>query len=243
MSRESDVVAAFVELAETMVGGSDLMEFLHLLSKRAVTLLAVDSAGVMLADEHDRLRAIGASNEDTHLLEMFSLQSQEGVCIDVFRQGTVEQTSMAGTTDRWPNFSPLAMSHGYGWVCGVPLRHGTEILGAMNLFRKVDEPLGDSDVRLAQALADVATVALLQRRETVQARRRAAQLQEALDSRVLIEQAKGVLAERLGTEPDEAFAYLRGQARDSNRKLRDVAHEIVHGGTSGLGRVDTAEPA
>src|SRR4051812_32140512 len=201
MTREAEIAAAFVELAETMVTGNELFEFLHLLCKRTVALLEVDAAGVMLADEHDRLRAIAASNEDTHLLEMFSLQNQEGVCIDVYRGGTALQTSIAGTVDRWPNFSRLAIEHGYGWLCGVPLRHGDDVLGAMNLFRVSDEPLGDPDVRLAQALADVATVSLLQRRETAQARTRAVQLQQALDSRVLIEQAKGVLAERLDVTP------------------------------------------
>src|SRR3954467_278033 len=155
MTREADIAAAFVELAEAMVIGNALFEFLHLLSKRAVGLLDVSAAGVMLADEDDRLRAIASSNEDTHLLEMFSLQNQEGVCIDVYRSGTAEQTSMAGTVDRWPNFSRLAIEHGFGWLCGVPLRHGDDILGAMNLFRVTDRPLGDPDVRIAQALADV----------------------------------------------------------------------------------------
>src|SRR3954451_13678676 len=139
MTRESDVAAAFVELAELMVTGSDLEEFLHVLCKWAVSLLAVDAAGVMLADENDRLRAIAASNEDTHLLEMFSLQQQEGVCIDVYRTGEAEQTSTASTRARWPAFSQLAEAHGYGWLCGLPLRHGDEVLGAMNLFREQDE--------------------------------------------------------------------------------------------------------
>src|SRR3954452_7342756 len=196
---------------------------------RAVDLLEVDAAGVMLADENDRLRAIAASNEDTHNLEVFALQHQEGVCLDVYRSGRPEQTSTAGTTDRWPHFSQLTLEHGFGWVCGIPLRHGNEIIGALNLFREKEEPLGEDDVRLAQALADVATVALLQRRERTQALRHATHLQIALDSRVLIEQAKGVLAERLGVSPDEAFQALRGEARNTNRKLHDLAHDVVHG--------------
>ncbi len=243
MTREADIAAAFVELAESMVTGTELFEFLHLLCKRTVDLLDVDASGVMLADEHNRLRAIAASNENTHLLEMFSLQNQEGVCIDVYRTGDALQTSTAGTVDRWPNFSRLAIEHGYGWLCGVPLRHGDDILGAVNLFRKTDQPLPDADVRLAQALADVVTVALLQRRETTQARRRAIQLQEALDSRVQIEQAKGALAERLGTTPEEAFGLLRAEARNNNRKLKDVAYDVVHGDADDLGRFGTAEPA
>src|SRR4051794_31952642 len=129
----------------------------------------------MLAEEKDRLRSVAASSEDTHLLEVFALRHQEGVCLDVYRTGEAEKTSTAGTVDRWPNFSRLAVSHGYGWVCGVPLRHGDEIMGALNLFREKDEPLDDHDVRLGQALTDMAAVALLQRREATQARRQATQ--------------------------------------------------------------------
>jgi GAF domain-containing protein len=184
---------------------------------------------VMLANENNRLRAIAASNENTHLLEMFALQHQEGVCLDVYRSGQPQQTSTAGTTDRWSHFSQLALAHGYGWVCGIPLRRGDEIIGALNLFREKEEPLGEDDVRLAQALADVATVALLQRRATTQARRQTMQLQIALDSRVLIEQAKGMLAERLKVSLDDAFQKLRREARNRNRKLHDLASDVVHG--------------
>jgi GAF domain-containing protein len=184
---------------------------------------------VMLADENDRLRAIAASNEDTHDLEVFALQHEEGVCLDVYLAGRPLQTSTAGTTDRWPHFSKLTLEHGYAWVCGIPLRHGDEIIGALNLFRAAEKPLDDDGVRLAQALADVATVALLQRRETTQARRQATQLQTALDSRVVIEQAKGVLAERLGLSPDEAFQKLRQKARSTNRKLHDLARDVIEG--------------
>lgn len=243
MARDTDLAATFVELAEALVSGRDLVDFLHLLSRRTVALLAVDAAGVMLADENDQLRAVAASTEDTHLLEMFSLQNQEGVCIEVYRSGEIQQASTASTVDRWPHFSKVAIQHGYAWLCGVPLRHGDDVIGAMNLFRKTDEPLGDDDVRLAQALADVSTVALLQQRETTQARRRAGQLQEALDSRVLIEQAKGVIAERLGVTPDEAFQTMRRKARNTNRKLHDLAYAIVTGEPDGITEYGAAEPA
>src|SRR4051794_23028471 len=229
MTHETRLASVFVELAEALITGQDVGDFLHLLSCRTIELLEVDAAGVMLADENDRLRAIAASSEDTHNLEVFALQHQEGVCLDVYRSGKPEQTSTAGTTDRWPHFSKLTLEHGYGWVCGIPLRYGHEIIGALNLFRGTAEPLGEDDERLAQALADVATIALLQRRETAQARRQAIQLQIALDSRVLIEQAKGVLAERLGVSPDDAFLALRREARNTNRKLPDLAHDVVHG--------------
>jgi transcriptional regulator with GAF, ATPase, and Fis domain len=240
MTRETVLASAFVGLAEALVDGQELGDFLHLLSCRAIELLEVDAAGVMLADENDRLWAIAASDENTHLLEMFALQHQEGVCLDAYRSGKLQQTSTAGTSDRWPHFSRLTLGHGYGWVCGVPLRHGEEIVGALNLFRQPNAPLGDHDVGLAQALADVATVALLQRRETTHARQQATQLQIALDSRVLIEQAKGVLAERLGVSPDEAFQTLRREARSSNRKLHDLAHDLVHGAADTDAKISSA---
>src|SRR3954454_12161281 len=129
MPRETRLASAFVELAEALVTGEEVGDFLHRLSRRAIELLEVDAAGVMLADENDRLRAIAASNEDTHNLEVFALQHQEGVCLDVYRSGKPEQTSTAGTTDRWPHFSQVTLERGYGWVCGVPLRHGEEIIG------------------------------------------------------------------------------------------------------------------
>lgn len=229
VTRQHDLAAAFVDLAAAMVSGAEVFTFLHRLCCHAVDLLEVDAAGVMLADENDVLRAVAASNEDTHLLEMFALQHEEGMCLEVYRVGGAMQSSTVKTLDRWPNFSKLAVDRGYGWVCGIPLRHGGEIIGAMNLFREKDAPLNDDDVRLAQALADVATVGLLQRREATHARKQAKQLQDALDSRVLIEQAKGVLAERLDITPDEAFQAIRRQARNTNRKLHDLAREVVDG--------------
>src|ERR1700712_3811902 len=133
-----------------------------------------------------------------------------------------------------------AISHGYGWLCGLPLRHGNEVIGALNLFRERDEPLGDPDVQVGQALADVATVALLQRRETTQARRQADQLQAALDSRVLIEQTKGVLAQRLGVSPEEAFQALRRTARNTNRKLHELSNDVVRGDPETIGLLNSA---
>jgi hypothetical protein len=134
MTRETRLAFAFVELAEALVSGGELGDFLHRLSCHTVDLLEVDAAGVMLADEHGRLRAIAASNEDTHHLEVFALQHEEGVCLDVFRSGRLEQASIAGTTDRWPHFSRLTLERGYGWVCGIPLRRE-----ARNTNRKLQD--------------------------------------------------------------------------------------------------------
>jgi GAF domain-containing protein len=226
-SRETQLAEAFVELADAMVSGRDVIDFLHLLCGYAVTLLDVSAAGVMLADEADKLRAIAASDEGTHMVEVLALQHEEGPCLDAYRSGEIVQASSEVAARRWVRYYQLAAGQGYRWMCGVPLRRNGETLGAMNLFRQADSELPELHLKLAQALADVATIALLQRREGAQTRRLAANLRIALDSRVLIEQAKGALAVQRGIPLDAAFAHMRAQARDSNRKLHDVAAEIV----------------
>jgi len=228
MSLAADPLASFVGVIEAMVTRPDLVDFLHWICVRSTVLLDIAAAGLMLADEDDQLRVIAASNEETHFLEVFTLQHQEGVCFDVFKTGEAEQASLPASGDRWPTFSAVTQEHGYRWVAGLPLRYDGEILGTMNLFRAEEKALSDEDFRMAQALTDVTTLALLQRRETAQARKHAKELQFALDSRVLIEQAKGMLAERLHITPDEAFNLMRRRARDSNRKLRAIADDVVN---------------
>ncbi len=228
MTSEIQLSSAFVELSEAMVSGRDVVDFLHLLCCHATILLDVTAAGVMLADENGQLVAVAASDERTHSLEVFSLQHNEGPCLEAYRTGRQLQVATDDALVRWPTFARVAADRGFAWMCGVPLRQAAARLGALNLFRTSAEPLPDTQLRIAQALADVATVSLLQRREAAQARRQVAQLQVALSSRVLIEQAKGVIAERHGLSLGDAFALLRGQARDANRKLQDVAYEVVN---------------
>jgi GAF domain-containing protein len=239
VTRETQLAEAFVELADAMVSGRDVIDFLHLLCRHAVTLLDVSAAGVMLADEANRLRAIAASDEGTHMVEVLALQHEEGPCLDAYRCGAIVQASSEEARRRWVRYYQLASGQGFRWMCGVPLRHDGETLGAMNLFRQADSELPETHLKLAQALADIATIALVQRREGAQTRRLAANLQIALDSRILIEQAKGALAVRRGIPLDEAFDHMRGQARDSNRKLHDVAAEIVK--TVDTGRLSNGE--
>ncbi len=227
MSRETQAVSAFVELTEAMLLGGEIADVLRLLCTKAVALLQVTAAGVMLADEHDDLRAVAASDERTHLMEMFAIQHEEGPCREAYRTGIVQQLPVSAAADRWPKIARLSAAAGYRFLCGIPLRQDTVVLGALNLFRETDEPLPEDDLVLAQALANIVTLTLLMRRETAQARDLAGHLQNALHSRVLIEQAKGALAERLGVSPDEAFERMRGQARDTNTKLLDVAAQIV----------------
>jgi len=223
----------FVELADTMVADFDVIDFLHLLTDRSVALLAASAAGVMLADPRGELRVAAASSEEAGLLELFQLQNDQGPCLECFRTGRpVTATDLASAAQRWPRFAQAAMQAGFASVEALPMRLRDQVIGALNLFRAEPDPLDPADLRIGQALADVATIGLLhernvRRRETV-----AEQLQAALNSRVIIEQAKGKLAERLGLDMDHAFTMLREYARNTNQRLTDVARVFVDGTTA-----------
>ena len=223
----------FVDLADTMVADFDVIDFLHLLTDRSVALLGASAAGVMLADPRGELRVAAASSEEAGLLELFQLQNDQGPCLDCFRTGrAVTATDLAGPAPRWPRFAEAAVRSGFATVEALPMRLRDQVIGALNLFRAAPGGLDPADLRIAQALADVATIGLLhernvRRRETV-----SEQLQAALNSRVIIEQAKGKLAERLGIDMDRAFAMLRDYARNTNQHLTDIARDFVTAGTA-----------
>ena len=223
----------FVDLADTMVADFDVIDFLHLLTDRSVALLAASAAGVVLADPRGELRVAAASSEEAGLLELFQLQNDQGPCLECFRTGRpVTAPDLAGPDRRWPRFADAAARAGFAAVEALPMRLRDQVIGALNLFRAEPGPLDPADRRIAQALADVATIGLLhernvRRRETV-----AEQLQAALNSRVIIEQAKGKLAERLGLDMDRAFTMLRDHARTTNQRLTDVARVFVDGTTA-----------
>ena len=223
----------FVDLADTMVADFDVIDFLHLLTDRSVALLGASAAGVMLADPRGELRVAAASSEEAGLLELFQLQNDQGPCLDCFRTGrAVTATDLAGPAPRWPRFAEAAVRSGFATVEALPMRLRDQVVGALNLFRAAPGGLDPADLRIGQALADVATIGLLhernvRRRETV-----AEQLQAALNSRVIIEQAKGKLAERLGIDMDRAFKMLRDYARNSNQHLTDVSRDFVTAGTA-----------
>jgi ANTAR domain/GAF domain len=223
----------FVELADTMVDDFDVIDFLHLLTDRSVQLLGASAAGVVLADPRGELRVAAASSEEVGLLELFQLQNDEGPCLECFRTGlAVTATDLAGLAPRWPQFAEAATRAGFATVEALPMRLRDQVIGALNLFGAGPVRFDPADLRIGQALADVATIGLLhernvRRRETV-----AEQLQSALNSRVVIEQAKGKLAERLSIDMDRAFKMLRDYARNSNQHLTDVARDFVDGATA-----------
>ena len=218
----------FVDLADTMVADFDIIDFLHMLTDRSVALLAASAAGVVLADPRGELRVAGASSEAAGLIELFQIQNDEGPCLECFRSGhSVTATDLAGPDQPWPRFAAAATEAGFRTVEALPMRLRDQVIGALNLFRATPSPFEPADLRIGQALADVATIGLLQERNLRRSETIAEQLQAALNSRVIIEQAKGKLAERSATDMDGAFRMLRDHARNTNQRLTDVARAFV----------------
>jgi hypothetical protein len=219
----------FVELADSLVDDFDVIDFLHVLAIRCTQLLDVSAAGVLLADASGQLRVMAASSEQVRLLELFQLQNDQGPCLDCFRSGRpVNVAELSAVESRWPRFAAQARQHGFGAVQALPMRLRQNVIGALNLFSH-PPGLDHADTQIAQALADVATIGLLQHRAHRQSDTVVLQLQTALNSRVLIEQAKGILAERLGIDMDAAFTTLRGHARSHGRHLSDLAQAVIAG--------------
>jgi transcriptional regulator with GAF, ATPase, and Fis domain len=238
----------FVELTDTMVAGFDVIDFLHVLTDRSVQLLDVSAAGLLLADPRGELRGelrvVAASSEAARLLELFQLQNDQGPCLDCFRLGRpVAAADLAAAATRWPRFAPAARQAGFAAVQALPMRLREQVIGALNLFRAEPGALAPADIRVGQALADVATISLLHERSMRHSDTLNEQLQTALNSRVIIEQAKGKLAERLGVDMDQAFSLLRDRARVSNRRLSDLARAFVDGteAVSGLNASKTRQ--
>jgi GAF domain-containing protein len=219
----------FVELTDTMVADFDLIDFLHVLTERSVELLDVSAAGLLLADPRGELRVVAASSEAVRLLELFQLQSDQGPCLDCFRSGQPVAAADLSAGQRWPRFAAAAEQAGFRAVQALPMRLRDQVIGALNLFRATAGPFGPEVVHVGQALADVATISLLHERSMRRTDTLNEQLQTALNSRVVIEQAKGKLAERLGIDVNQAFTLLRDQARNRNQRLSDLARALVDG--------------
>ena len=226
MSRERRITQVFIELADTLVDEFDLVDFLRTLAEVSVELLDVDAAGLMLADDDGVLHVMASSDDQAELLELFELQKNDGPCPECFRTGVpVVNVDPA----RWPEFASAAAAGGYTSTHALPLRLRGHVIGALNLFRSSTEPLTDDDIALGQALSDIATIGLLHERQIRGQQVLAEQLQHALNSRILIEQAKGMLAERAGLNPAEAFGAMRSYARGTGQGLSAVAQGVLDG--------------
>ena len=226
--RERSVTEAFVSLANSLVGPFDVVELLNGLTEHCARLLDVASAGLLLADRADVLHVVAATSEQTRSLEMFQLQRDQGPCLDCYRSGSpVSVADLETQADRWPQFVSAARNVGFRSVHAIPMRLHDQRLGALGLFGTSIGALNDDDLSLGQALAHVASVALVTGNAAVTRDTVNQQLQTALESRVFIEQAKGILAQQGNLDMDEAFTLLRRYARDHNQKLTEVAQAVV----------------
>jgi hypothetical protein len=227
-TREDVLARTFVDVADTLVADFDLVDFLTMLTVRCVELFDLAAAGLMLSDAVDGVRVASSSNERMQLLELFELQYDEGPCLDCFRTGEpVRCDDLTEASERWPTFVPEALSAGYGSVYALPMRLRFQVIGSLNLLGQRSCALDTDGMVEAQALADVATIGILQQRAASEQRLLTEQLQYALESRILVEQAKGILSEYGRVGMDQAFTALRHYARRHNTRLADVAQALV----------------
>jgi transcriptional regulator with GAF, ATPase, and Fis domain len=228
--REQALSAAFVEMADTLVADYDVIDLAHRLAAHCVTLLPpVAAAGLLLTDEHDQLQLLASSNEQARLVELFQLETdQNGPCLEAFHTGAPVMVEDLSVEDhRWPGFAAQAQHHGFQAVQALPMRLREQTIGALNLFSTTPGPLADDELRLGQALADVATIGILQQRTLARHETIIEQLQGALNSRVTIEQAKGALSHRGQVDLDTAFGLLRDYARAHRMRLTELASHVT----------------
>ncbi|MCE0487235.1 GAF and ANTAR domain-containing protein [Ornithinimicrobium sediminis] len=219
---------AFVEVADTLVDDFDLIDFLGSVTGHVARLSGTAAVGLLLADHRGHLQFMAASEESARLLELFAIQNDQGPCRDCFGTGeAVIVADLSQEHQRWPAFTPRAMVAGFRSVCALPLRHNGTVIGALNLFGTAAEHLSDEDVRIVQSLAHVATIGILQQQALRRGEMLTEQLQGALNSRIVIEQAKGALAQLHGTDVDTAYNAMRDYSRRKGLRMGTVALEVV----------------
>lgn len=231
MSPQELLTRTFVDLADNLVDDFDVVDLLTLLTDRCVEAFDVTDAGLVLAAPVGaELQVMASSSRTMRDLEIYELQSHEGPCLDCYRTGEpLENVVLANALDRWPRFGPVAIAAGFESVSAQPMRLRGTSIGALNLFCAPGASLSQDDLAGARGFADVATIAILQHQASVDAQVLNNQLQQALTSRVVIEQAKGMLAERADLSIDEAFGVLRRYARAHNIKLHELARSFLDG--------------
>jgi GAF domain-containing protein len=230
MPRETLLARTLVELADSLVEDFDVVELLTVLSDRCVEVLDVSAAGVMLAAPSGGLQVVASSSEAMRTLELFELQANEGPCVDCYAAATPVVNVQLSTVDRrWPRFTARAIAQGFRSVHALPMRLRGRSIGALNIFRSEEGALERDDVSVAQALADVATIAILQHQAVVDAQVLNEQLNQALNSRIVIEQAKGKVSEAANVDIEQAFQRLRNHARNRNVRLADLSRDIAEG--------------
>jgi GAF domain-containing protein len=233
VARHQQLVRTLVELADTLIDDYDVVDLLYLLTERCVDVLEAAAAGVLVQDRERDLDVVAASSHEMRVLELFEVQAREGPCWEAFVTGEpVSETDVAGQAQRWPAFAPRAAALGYGSVHAEPLRLRGDRIGALNVFREERRAFNDEERLAAAGLADMAAIGILHARALADADEQLRQLRRTVDSRAVVEQAKAVLAERLGTDAATAFDWLRRYARNRNQRLGHVAQEVLDGQVS-----------
>lgn len=227
MIDETALRHAFADHAEAMLERYDIGHVLYQLTDQVVDVLGVDGAGISLREDADQLRFVAATDERASRAENAQIEAGEGPCYEAFRSGAVLAVDDIETRGDWPQFSEIAREQGFRSIAGIPMPGGKERLGSLNLYRSEPRPWDQEELDVAQLLANAASGYILNWRSLDEHRNLAGQLQQALDSRVVIEQAKGVLVERHDIDPDSAFAQLRKHARSNSLRLHDVAGQVV----------------
>jgi GAF domain-containing protein len=227
-NRERQLAATFVRLADTLVAEYDVVELLQSLVDTCAEVLDASAAGLLLAAENDGLDLVASTSESSRLVDTLQLSSGAGPSIETFRTGKqVAVPDVGDVRTEWSEFRDRALQEGFRAVHAVPLRLRDSVIGCLTLFRNEPGRMSDEDASVAQGLADVATIGILHERALRESTIAADQLRYALESRVVIEQAKGVIAQRSGVDMDEAFRRLRSYARSHNSILRDVATRVI----------------
>jgi transcriptional regulator with GAF, ATPase, and Fis domain len=230
MSREQLLASTFVELADTLTDEFDVLDFLQRLVTRSAELLDADAASLILADQRGDLQLIASTTHAVEVLGLVTIATDEGPCLEAFHTGApVVNVSPHEAARRWPGFTQNAAELGFRSAQVVPLMLRGTVLGALTLLFSEVSTLDDSDLAVAQALASVTTIGLLQERTSRQKEILAEQLQTALTQRVTIEQAKGVVAELAGIGVPEAFDLILAYSRAHGRPLSSVAGQVIGG--------------
>lgn len=228
VSRAELVSAAFVKLAGELVGEYDIVDMLHTLVIESVTVLDASAAGLLLADPLGELQVLASTSEESYLVEVLQQQAGAGPCVDAYRTGTVVTINdIDAAGHMYPDFREAALSQGFHSVHAIPMRLRHRTIGALNLFRTETGDLSPEDAAIGQALADVATLSILQERAFRENAVVNSQLQHALSSRILVEQAKGVIAQGGNVDMNEAFTRLRSYARAHNQTIHATAERVI----------------
>jgi GAF domain-containing protein len=230
MEDGASIVHHLVEIADNLTDNFDVIELLTKLADKCVNLLGISAAGVMIASSNGDLRLVASSSEAMRLVELFELQAREGPCLDAYQTGeAVGHEILRPGSGRWPRFSAVALESNFCSVFALPMRLRNQTIGALNLFSSGLTPINEEHVDIARGFADLATISIMQHRAATEARVVRDQLSQALTSRISIEQAKGILSERTGITPSEAFVRIRDYARSHNLRLTEVAQAAING--------------